>query len=543
MIKYYQKDGSNMKNLTAQDLERRFTVKQFYEYNQKLKNQLSALHLEYAKVLRLQNEIIQKEVKIQTKDLTEKLKDKDKIIDEKDKEIEALKAEIVKMQMKMDNDSTNSGLPTSKTTIGKRKYIPNTREKTDKNKGGQKGHPKHKLEPFNMEEITETLAIIPTECNKCHSSELEQLNSSIDKQELDYEVKVIKRNNKFVNCRCKKCGNEFHVNIPNDLKENIQYGKTIQALAVCLTNEIYTPFNKTVKLISGITDGAINMSEGYVTKLQKRASKQLEKFIEEVKEYIPKQAIYGWDDGVISIGQKEGILRVYCTDDVVLFVGHEKKNEDGLKQDGILEGTGKNTIVMHDHIIHNYNDKYNFENVECVIHLIRRLKKKYQETNHAWCNEMIELLSKTSQDRNKLMKENKECFDKKYLDELEKKYDKIIEKGIQENEDKTQINYFEKEEKNFIKDLIKYSKNYLLWAYHFELPSTNNNCERNIRPVKSKMKISGQFQNINYAKYYANIRSYIETCKKNKINIIDACRRLMIDKPYTLEEILTSQKN
>ncbi len=42
MVKYYQKDGSNMKNLTVQDLERRFTVKQFYEYNQKLKNQLSA---------------------------------------------------------------------------------------------------------------------------------------------------------------------------------------------------------------------------------------------------------------------------------------------------------------------------------------------------------------------------------------------------------------------------------------------------------------------------------------------------------------------
>lgn len=32
----------------------------------------------------------------------------------------------------MDNDSTNSGIPTSKTAIGKRKYIPNTREKPER---------------------------------------------------------------------------------------------------------------------------------------------------------------------------------------------------------------------------------------------------------------------------------------------------------------------------------------------------------------------------------------------------------------------------
>src|SRR5699024_342680 len=105
------------------------------------------------------------------------------------------------------------------------------------------------------------------------------------------------------------------------------------------------------------------------------------------------------------------------------------------------------------------------------------------------------------------------------------------------------VNYFKDEEKRFIDDLIKYKRNYLLWAYDFSLPSTNNNSERNIRPIKSKLKISGQFQNINYVQYYANIRSYIETCKKNDINIIEACVRLMSDNPYTLEEILAFKKD
>lgn len=46
--------------------------------------------------------------------------------------IEAQKEKIVRMQMLMDNDSTNYGIPTSKTSIGKRKYILNTRRPTEK---------------------------------------------------------------------------------------------------------------------------------------------------------------------------------------------------------------------------------------------------------------------------------------------------------------------------------------------------------------------------------------------------------------------------
>ena len=532
-----------MMNLSKEDIENRFTINEYKRYNNELRCKYNALSLEHSRVLKQQEGIIKSQVELKTREIRKELKEKDKIIDEKNKEIEALKEKIVKMQMKLDTDSTNSGIPTSKTAIGKKKYIPNTREKTDKNIGGQKGHNKHQLKPFKEEEATEIFEYEASKCNKCHSINIEKLDTSILKEEIDYEVKIIKRINKFIEYKCNDCGNIFHVNIPNDLKEPVQYGKTVQSLAVCLTNEIYTPFNKTVKLVTGLTDGEINMSEGYVTKLQKRASNYLDEFIEKLKEYISKQDVYGWDDGVVTINKKDGILRTYCTDNVALFIGHEKKNEDGIEEDGILKNTSEKTIVMHDHILHNYNEKYNFENVECLIHLIRRLKKKSKETEHEWCDELINLLSNTNKERNELLKQNKNKFDDNYLNNLSNSYDEILKKGKAENEDTTKINYYKDEEERFIKDLNKYKKNYLLWAYRFDIPSTNNNSERNIRPVKSKMKISGQFQNINYLKYYANIRSYIETCKKNNINIIDACVQLMNGEPYTLDYILKHEKN
>jgi len=523
--------------MTANEIKDRFTYKQLQAYNSKLRSEYNDLSFRYNILVKNQESIINKEVKTQTKIYEDELKNKDKIIEDKDKEIEALKNKIAHLSSTLDNDSTNSGIPTSKTPLHKKKLIPNSREKTDKKIGGQQGHKKHALKSFSKDEANEIVKVTPKECPYCGSTKIIELDSSVDKCEIDYEVKVIKRIYEFKDCTCENCKKEFREKIPDDLKEENQYGKTLQSLAVCLTNEIYTPFNKTVKLISGITNGEINLSEGYVAKLQKRASKFTSDFVKDLKSFFPKQEVFGWDDGVIQIGKKQGILRVYCTDKVALLVGHEHKDEDSLKEDDILPKCLNNVIVMHDHVIHNYNDIYNYDNVECMIHLIRRLNKMKSNTNHDWCDKLKELLSTTNKDRNDLIKKEVSCFDDAYLEKLNTRYDEIIELGIKQNSNHND-NYFFEEELKFINDLKKYKRNYILWAYNFNLPSTNNNSERNIRPVKSKMKISGLFQNINNAKDYANIRSYIETCKKNNINIIESCIRLMNGNPYTLEEVL-----
>ena len=121
-----------MKDLTAKDLERKFSYLQLLKYNGEIRSQFNALKLEYTRLKKQQQEEIENQVELRTKQLTEELT-------EKDKQIEALKATIAKMQSQMNNDSTNSGLPTSKTAIGKAKYIPNTREKSGKKKAEKLG--------------------------------------------------------------------------------------------------------------------------------------------------------------------------------------------------------------------------------------------------------------------------------------------------------------------------------------------------------------------------------------------------------------------
>jgi transposase len=51
------------------------------------------------------------------------------------------------------------------------------------------------------------------------------------------------------------------------------------------------------------------------------------------------------------------------------------------------------------------------------------------------------------------------------------------------------------------------------------------------------MKISGQFQNVNTARHYAAIKTYVETCRKNGVNEMFALTRLLADTPVGVAEI------
>ena len=92
---------------------------------------------------------------------------------------------------------------------------------------------------------------------------------------------------------------------------------------------------------------------------------------------------------------------------------------------------------------------------------------------------------------------------------------------------------------NYNDDYIFENAEYLLWVYNFDVPFTNNLSERGLRGVKSKQKASGQFWKIESAEWYATIRTYIETCQRNKVNVYNALLKLVLGKPYTLKEILS----
>ena len=144
--------------------------------------------------------------------------------------------------------------------------------------------------------------------------------------------------------------------------------------------------------------------------------------------------------------------------------------------------------------------------------------------------------------RKRLIEKGREEFEKEELNKFEDKFEKIMLEANKENEEETG-KYYVSDEATLILRILDYKNEYLLWVYDFEIPFTNNLSERSLRGAKSKMKSAGQFWSEESAKWYATIKTYIETCNRNGVNIYNALLRLSIGKPYTLKEILENKAN
>ena len=466
-------------------------------------------------------------------DAMKQLKQKDEVIIQQQYEIARLKA-LLNM------DGTNHGIPTSQTPIHKEKVIPNTRQKSDKPKGGQIGHKKHKLEKFKDDEINEKIEHNVDTCPCCNSNTIVETGDVKEKDELDYKIVVVKTRHVFKEYKCNDCGKVFHQEIPNNLKEENQYGPQVQALELTLMNQANVTINKAQKITYGMTNGEIDLSEGYIAKLQKRAAQNLKQFMKDIKLEIIKQPLLYWDDTVIMIDKARSCLRFYGTDKLAMYVAHSKKDKNGLNEDGILQVLAKETVVVHDHNKVNYNKEYTFVNAECNRHLITDLKKVVDNLNHTWAKKLIELLTKTNKKRNRLIEKGCKSFSQEEINKFENKFEKIMIEANEENI-KEGNKYYVDTESTLILRILDYKNEYLLWVYDFDIPFTNNLSERALRGAKSKQKASGQFWNIETASYYATIRTYIETCNRNGVNVYNALLKVCLGEPYTLEEILNGK--
>ena len=129
--------------------------------------------------------------------------------------------------------------------------------------------------------------------------------------------------------------------------------------------------------------------------------------------------------------------------------------------------------------------------------------------------------------------------EEEYIEKFNTKLSELLERAekvAMENNSK----YSGQPERALVERIKNFRENYFAWVYDFTLPTTNNLSERALRGIKSKMnkmKISGQFSSVETAEFYADIRTYIDTCRRNGINEMEALTRLCNGNPYTVQEI------
>lgn len=72
--------------------------------------------------------------------------------------------------------------------------------------------------------------------------------------------------------------------------------------------------------------------------------------------------------------------------------------------------------------------------------------------------------------------------------------------------------------RNLLDRLQKHTAAVFAFVVHKEVPFTNNQAERDIRPTKTKMKVSGCFRTIEGANIYARVQGFVSTVRKRQFN-------------------------
>ena len=86
--------------------------------------------------------------------------------------------------------------------------------------------------------------------------------------------------------------------------------------------------------------------------------------------------------------------------------------------------------------------------------------------------------------------------------------------------------------RNLLERLHDREDQVLLFARDLSVPFTNNQAERDVRPTKTQMKISGCHRSETTAKAWLRVRGYISTVAKHGDNILDALRNAITGRPW-----------
>lgn len=539
---------------TAKNLQSRLS--QSLRENRKLSEQLrtSGMKRESAerKAANLQELLSRRGQKIEelqahNNELKKVIADKDRQLREKQDTIDELQAMVRHLEDKINRDGTDSGTPTSQTPRNKKKVIPNLRPTTGNHKGGQPGHAKSEMPAFDPEQATDTttheLKEDEKKCSVC-GGDLIDTGRYEEHQEVDFKIVRTYHRHLYKIYQCANCGTQ--VKVPVDARHTAknQYGSNTRDLILSLAVSENVPINKIRQFLCGLFDGRFVPCEGYIAKQIKRAAKDLQNFKEDLRNEMLKKDLLYWDDTVIFVNTKRACLRFYGDDRIAYYTAHEKKNLDGVREDGILSELNESQKVMHDHYTGNYNREFRFRNVECNQHLERDAQRNTNDTGHTWSADLKDLIGKAIHDRNKAKREGSTSFPPERIRQFNASLDQCLAKGDKEHAELYKkvrnmkgADYGYAFEGALLNRLRKYRRNYFHWIEDFSIPTTNSLSERSLRGVKSKMKVSGQFESVEYAQYYATLRSYVETCRRNGWNEMNALKRLTDGNPVTVKEL------
>jgi len=427
-----------------------------------------------------------------------------------EQENKALKEKLKKYEHP--KNSGNSSVPPSQDRFRK---TSSSRTKSTKKIGGQLGHKGKKLKKVSNPD--KVIFHDVKQCSCC-GDQLPDSGEKVSRQLFDLpQIKIQVTEHITVSKKCSNCGTSTSSKFPEGLVQEAQYGDRIKSLCVYLQNYQMLPFERCTELLEDLTGQVI--SQGSLANFQKGAYAKLSEYEEKIAELLLQSEINHADETGVNLNGKNTWMHVLSNKKMTFFGHHIKRGKEAIDSFGIIPKY--NGTLIHDRFSSYFS--YNCKHSLCNAHILRELKYVEQAFEASWSKKLTNLLVKS----HSIKKKNGFCTPK-YYEKILEEYQKLI-KPIIEGYNKV---YKKTDEEKLAFGLQKHKELFLKFSKEENIPFDNNLAERDLRMIKVKLKISGLFKSITHAQYFARIRGYISTVKKNNENVLDCLVLDFQEKPF-----------
>ena len=442
-----------------------------------------------------------------------KLQEQNETLQKQLKEVLAVQSELLE---RLNKNSRNSNKPPSSDGLKKPVSKPAFARSKGRKPGGQPGHKGRTLEICEQPDHFNEL--LPERCTCGHL--LDKSGASIVEVRQVFDLpqpKLEVTEHIVMGCTCAKCGAYNEGSFPEGVNARLQYGTGLKALVVLLNVAFQLPVKKVQLLISDLFGACIN--PGTMLGATEKCFGQLESSEKAVRCGLLKSKVNHFDETGLRVAGKLHWLHTCCNSLFTYLFVHAKRGSEALEDPVSILPSFRNWAI------HDCWGSY-FKFTECLhaicgAHLMRELAALEENGTRwaSWFRRYLHALYRMS-DKSKgvLTKESQQkallLFDKIW------QHAHQAEPLPQKKEGKRGKPKSTKG-RNLLVRLEKHKAAVLAFALHEEVPFTNNQAERDLRPAKTKQKVAGSFRTVDGAAIYARIFGFVSTARKHDLNVFD----------------------
>ena len=379
-------------------------------------------------------------------------------------------------------------------------------------KGGQKGHKGDTLKMVDTPDMV--VEVYPSVCT-CGADLTGTAHIIQEKRQVfdlpPQRLQVTEYRQLGGYCPC--CAKYQCLPFPKEIVAPVQYGSGVKALCVLLANEYRTPFRKIGQLFKDIYGQSINSAT--VSSFMEDCHRRLADEEAYIRKQLSQEAVAHFDEtGIRCSGTLHWLHTASSSLYTLLFV-HAKRGIEAFESSSSVLKDFKGWAV---HDCWNSYFKVGLQkHAICQAHIIRELVG-LSERGSRWAPHMERLLWTLY----KMTDSGRSALDEQQLKKARKVYRCILSyaDSLEPPPVKKGRGQFKSTKgRNLLNRLSKLESAMLAFAHHPEVPFTNNQAERDLRPAKVKLKIAGTFRAISGANEYARIQSFISTLQKHQFDV------------------------